>query len=133
MGFDDNKEQWLKEFTEFSQLDSSKVDVPSALFESLKKRIFPSPWMVLGKVAGIHVVVGFLSLGICSQFGLNPFQTERSLADLFMRYGGHNFCMLACGVLFMATTYLAANMFLVALSIPAMVLPQIDESWRIIR
>ena len=68
--------------------------------------------MVVGKLAGLHVVVGFLSLAICNQFGLNPFNTSYSLSEWFMKLAGHNFCMLACGVFFVATTYILANIFL---------------------
>lgn len=107
-----NKEEWLKEFTEFSNVRTDEVEVPASAFECLKKRLFPNPWVVFGKVTAIHTVVGFLSLAICNQFGLNPFQTEQSLTDWFMRIAGHNFCMLLCGLFFMATTYLLANLFL---------------------
>ncbi len=105
-----DKENWLKEYTEFTTSD--EVSVPPGIFSNLKKRLFPNPWMVFGKVLSIHVGVGFLSLGICHQFGLNPFNTEHSLMDWFMRVGGHNFCMIACGVFFMTTTYLLANLIL---------------------
>lgn len=108
----DKKEDWLKEFTEFSNIKSEQVQVPAAALESLKKRLFPSPWMVFGKVTAIHAVIGFCSLAICNQFGLNPFQTQQSLTNWFMKIAGHNLCMLLCGVFFMATTYVLANIFL---------------------
>lgn len=107
-----NKEDWLKEFTEFSNIDAERVQVPATAFANIKKRIFPNPWLVFGKVTAIHAVVGFLSLAACNQFGLNPFQTEQSLTDWFMRIAGHNLCMLFCGTFFMATTYVLANLFL---------------------
>lgn len=106
------KEDWLKEFTEFSNISSEQVQVPARSFETIKARLFPSPWFVFGKVTAIHAVVGFLSLAICNQFGLNPFNTSQSLTDWFMRIAGHNFCMLLCGTFFIATTYLLANLFL---------------------
>ncbi len=105
-----DKENWLKEYTEFT--NSEEISVPPAVFSNLKKRLFPSPSKVFGKVLAIHAGVGFLSLGICHQFGLNPFGTEFSLMDWFMKVGGHNFCMVACGVFFMTTTYLLANLIL---------------------
>lgn len=106
------KNEWLKEFTEFSNVRTDEVQVPASAFENLKKRLFPNPWVVFGKVTAIHAVVGFLSLAVCNQFGLNPFQTQQSLTDWFMKIAGHNFCMLLCGLFFMATTYLLANLFL---------------------
>lgn len=111
MAFND-KDRWLKEFTEFSEIDTNLVDVPKSIFPRLRAQLFPNPWSVFGKVAVLHVIVGFFSLAICNQFGLNPFQTEQSLTDWFMKMGGHNFCMLLCGTFFMATTYLLANFIL---------------------
>lgn len=105
-----DKENWLKEYTEFN--NSEEASVPPTIFSALKKRLFPNPWMVFGKVLAIHAGVGFLSLGICHQFGLNPFGTEYSLMNWFMKVGGHNFCMVACGIFFMMTTYLLANLIL---------------------
>ncbi len=107
-----NKEEWLKEFIEFSEMKADQIQVPESAFAKLKKRIFPNPWMVFSKVTAIHVVIGFLSLAVCNQFGLNPFQTNQSLTNWFMKIAGHNFCMLLCGTFFMATTYLLANLFL---------------------
>lgn len=105
-----DKDTWLKEYTEFIQSD--RAHVPSNVFINIKQKLFPNPWIVLGKIFGIHSIVGFLSLAICNQFGLNPFGTDRSLMDWFMNIGGHNFCMVACGVFFMMTTYLLANVIL---------------------
>jgi hypothetical protein len=107
-----NKEEWLKEFTEFSNIETSQVQVPASAFESLKKRLFPSPWLVFGKVTALHAVIGFFSLAVCNQFGLNPFQTDQTLTNWFMKVAGHNLCMLLCGLFFMASTYLLANLFL---------------------
>lgn len=111
MAFND-KEKWLKEFTEFSQTNVNDVKVPDGVFRNLRTRLFPNPWFVFGKLAGLHVVVGFFSLAICTQFGLNPFQRDQTLTDWFMKIGGHNFCMFLCGVFFMATTYLLSNFLL---------------------
>lgn len=107
-----NKKDWLKEFTEFSNIDSGGVQVPTGIFDQIKKRLFPNPWVVFGKIAALHGVVGFFSLAICNQFGLNPFQTNQSLTNWFMKIAGHNFCMVLCGLFFMATTYVLSNLFL---------------------
>lgn len=105
-----HKEDWLKEFTEFSNTETEQV--PSSVFVKIKNRLFPNPWIVFGKVAALHAVVGFFSLAVCNQFGLNPFQTSQSLTAVFMKVAGHNLCMILCGIFFMATTYLLANLFL---------------------
>ncbi len=107
-----DKDIWLKEYTEFVQSESKNISVPSEIFSQLKTKLFPNPWKVFGKVLAIHGVVGFLSLGVCNQFGLNPFNTEYSLMNWFMKVGGHNFCMVSCGVVFMTTTYLLSNFIL---------------------
>lgn len=103
------KENWMKEFSEFEQASS---EVPAGLFSSLTAKLFPNPWKVFGKVAGLHVLVGTFSLAICNQFGLNPFNTPYSLADLFMKTAGHSFCMVGCGIVFVSLTYVLANIFL---------------------
>ena len=105
-----NKENEIQEYNEFCNDDS--VAPPPHVFTALKKRLFPNPWLVFGKISVVHGIVGFLSLGICNQFGLNPFNTPYSLSDLFMTTAGHNFCMVACGVLFISLTYLLSNLFL---------------------
>jgi hypothetical protein len=106
------KNEWLKEFTEFSNITADQAQVPASAYANLKRRLFPNPWMVFGKVTAVHAVVGVLSLAVCNQFGLNPFQTQQSLTGWFMKIAGHNFCMLLCGTFFMMTTYLLANLFL---------------------
>lgn len=111
MAFRD-KDDWLKEYTEFSQIDADNIEVPDRTYKSLRARLFPNPWLVFGKVVGVHAVVGYLSLAVCNQFGLNPFQTEQSLTGWFMKTAGHNLCMLLCGVFFMMTTYIIANFWL---------------------
>ncbi len=102
----------VQEFQEFSKIDPQAVKVPETLLKSLKGRLFPNPWKVFFKISGIHAVVGFLSLGLCNQFGLNPFNTNHSLSDWFMQTAGHSVCMVFCGVFFVATTYLLANLIL---------------------
>lgn len=107
------KYDWLKDYQEF--LNSEKTEVPTDLqlktLGKIQSLIKPSAWLVFLKLLGIHVVVGFLSLSICHQFGLNPFNTQSSLADWFMTVGGHNFCMVGCGVMFVSVSVLTAGYF----------------------
>jgi hypothetical protein len=112
MANDFKKEEWLKEFTEFSNMSSEQAQVPAHSLNQIKARLFPNPWLVFGKVTTLHAIVGFLSLALCNQFGLNPFNTSQSLTDWFMKIAGHSFCMLLCGTFFMTTTYLLANLVL---------------------
>ena len=110
--YSNDKNEWLKDYTEFSQIDASNVRVSEDLFKIVRSRLFPNPWVIFAKTAVLHGIVGFSSLAICNQFGLNPFQTNQSLTTWFMKTGGHNVCMLLCGLFFMATTYLLSNFFL---------------------
>lgn len=103
---------WLKEYSEFADNDLNNVQIPSNSLNRIKSRLFPNPWVIFGKVAVIHGVVGLVSLVFCNQFGLNPFETNQSLTNWFMKIAGHNLCMFLCGTFFMSTTYLLANLFL---------------------
>lgn len=108
----EDKKNWQTEFKEFLEIDTKSFSVPKELFTKLKTRLFPNPWLVFGKVALMHVIFGLLSLSVCNQFGLNPFGTDFSLSDWFMKIGGHPLCMSLCGVLFMGSTYVFSNFFL---------------------
>lgn len=101
---------WIKEFSEFSKENVECATVPEELSRKIKSALFPNPWKLFTKIASLHAVVAFSSLSICTQFGLNPFQTSYSLTDFFMKTAGHNFCMFACGVFFVAVTYILANL-----------------------
>lgn len=109
-----SNKDWLIEYEEFLNADKSEMpaDVYERVLTNLKKLVDPSPLMVFFKVLGIHSVVGFLSLSICHQFGLNPFNTETSLADWMMHMGGHNACMVGCGILFVGLSLFLAGYFL---------------------
>jgi len=107
-------QEWLKEFAEFNNMKEIRVpqDLTEKVWDRMNQLIHPKPSMIFYKILGIHFVVGFLSLSFCHQFGMNPFQTSSSLADVFMQMGGHSFCMFACGALFMGTSLATAGFFL---------------------
>lgn len=107
------EKEWLEDFKEF--VGSESTAVPKEISDQILKKIHsdlnPSSWLVFSKLLGIHLVVGTLSLAICNQFGLNPFQTNFSLSDYFMRLG-HSTCMVFCGVLFIGLTVTLGNFVL---------------------
>ncbi len=107
-----DEKNWQTEFEEFLGSDADHLEIPKTLFEKVKNRLFPNPWIVFSKVALVHAILGFVSLSICNQFGLNPFRTSFSLSDWFMKMGSHHLCMSLCGIFFMASTYVLSNMFL---------------------
>ena len=110
----ENKNEWLNEFKEFVSHDSTEVpqQLSERVFNRLEGLLNPSPFVVFLKIFGFHLVVGFLSLAVCHQFGVNPFGTSYSLADIFMKWGGHGVCMIFCGVVFVSLSLLSAGYFL---------------------
>lgn len=109
-----NNMDWLQEYEEFLNADKTAIpeDVNKRILANLRKLVDPRPLNVFLKVLGIHFIVSSLSLSICHQFGLNPFNTERSLADWMMSTGGHHACMIGCGILFVGSSLFLAGYFL---------------------
>jgi hypothetical protein len=110
----ERNENWLNEYREFLGSGSHEVPIEETTRVTLrmKRLLDPNPWLVFVKVLVIHALVGSLSLSICHQFDLNPFQTSRSLADWLMSIGGHGVCMIGCGVFFVGSSVLASGYFL---------------------
>lgn len=109
-----NSSEWLHEFNEFMSFESAKVpdSLSDKVLTKIDRLLNPKAHNVFLKILGIQTVVGFLSLSVCHQFGMNPFRTATSLADVFMRWGGHGLCMVFCGLLFTALGLSAAGLFL---------------------
>ncbi len=109
-----NENEWLKDYEKF--LHSDPIEVPPDLKKSvtlqIQKQMNPRAFQVFLKLIIFHLVTGYLSLAICHQFGINPFNTQFSFDTLMMRYVGHRACMLGCGVLFVSSSFLAAGYFL---------------------
>jgi hypothetical protein len=106
--------EWMKEYSEFLNAEEMRVptDLNQKVLEDIQALLNPNAWFVFIKILGIHLIVGFFSLAICHQFGMNPFRTERSLADWFMDLWGHSACMVGCGVVFVSLSIFAAGYFL---------------------
>ena len=98
------------EFIEFLKAEEPPVPprVTNTILASIHSALNPSGWFVFFKLLGIHCIFGTLSLALCNQFGLNPFQTSFSLSEYFMSFG-HSFCMTLCGILFLSGTVVAAK------------------------
>lgn len=113
MGMNQNQD-WLKEYSEFLAAEKTTVptEVTTQVLSKVKQLLYPSALSVFSKILGIHIVTGFLSLAVCNQFGLNPFNMSHSLSDFFMDLGGHGFCMVACGTLFISLSIFLAGFFL---------------------
>ncbi|WP_374000383.1 hypothetical protein [Bdellovibrio bacteriovorus] len=96
----------------YSKPVSFSLNRSDAILKKIKGRINPKPHMVFIKVMIANMVIGFLSLSVCHQFGLNPFNTDKSLEEWFMGVGGHNLCMTFCGILFLSLGVFLAGFFL---------------------
>lgn len=106
--------EWLQDYEEFVNGDGPTVpaELKERVFKKVQTLVNPSPVLVFLKLMVIHFGVGFLSLSVCHQFGINPFKTEYSLADWFMEVGGYYTCMIGCGVSFVSISLFAAGYFL---------------------
>ena len=93
--------EWLEDFSDFVSSDGAPVpkNLSQKILGYVHRELNPSSWFVFAKLIGIHSVVGTLSLSICEQFGMSPFNTGLSLAEYFMKFG-HSVCMALCGFLF---------------------------------
>ncbi len=109
-----NNQKKIAEYKKF--LDSKEAPVPAAIsgkiFLQIHELLNPSAWSVFLKIFGIHAAVGFMSLSVCHQFGMNPFGTTRSLDQWLMTMMDHGTCMIVCGVLFLSTSIITAGYFL---------------------
>ncbi|MGE3757699.1 MAG: hypothetical protein AB7H97_08080 [Pseudobdellovibrionaceae bacterium] len=99
------EKEWLEDFKAFVDSDGAEVpeEISNQILRKIHRDLNPSAWLVFSKLLGIHALVGTLSLAVCNQFGLNPFHTNFSLSDYFMKFG-HSTCMALCGVLFISLT-----------------------------
>ncbi len=106
--------EWLNEYEDFLNAENAEIplQIKNQVFNKIQKLMVSNALIVFFKILGIHMGVGFLSLSVCHQFGMNPFDTEKSLADWMMSVGGHHFCMFGCGVLFVSVSLFAAGCFL---------------------
>lgn len=107
------EKEWMEDFKEFAACEDMAVpeELSNRILLRIKKDLSPPGWLVFAKTLGIQAIVGTLSLGVCNQFGMNPFNTETSLMNYFMKYG-HTVCMTLCGFLFIGLGVAFALMFL---------------------
>lgn len=106
---DFNSKQINDEFKAF--MNAKEVTPPRSLteniFQMVHKDLNPSIWELFSKLALIQMIVGSLSLLICSQFGIGP----GPLVHAFMVFG-ETACMALCGGLFLGVGAFAAMHFL---------------------
>ena len=102
------------DYDDFLQTEAAPVPdhVKEKTLSTINNWLNPNSSLIFMKILGIYSIFGFLSLSVCHQFGMNPFQTNWSLDQLVMSFGGHQVCMLMCGILFVGLSLLVAGYFL---------------------
>ena len=104
-----NKRGWEREFTDYLAVEP--VDVPDPVSEQLLGRIHselnPSALTVFTKAVFIQLVVGFVTLLFCPQFGVS-LTSSYGLMPYLMKYG-ESACMLGCGALFTSFSFFIAS------------------------
>jgi hypothetical protein len=104
-----NAKEWAKDFNQFMS-DEISIRPPAFLTQQIQEAVhrdlYPNLGLIFSKLALIHVLVGSLSLLICSQFGMGR---GHVLPHLLMSYG-EMACMAACGALFLGLTSLVATL-----------------------
>ncbi len=101
MSNEKKENELLQDFRDFVKSDSLvPPDLTAKILDCVRRDLTPSSLYVFTKLFAVHLFVGTLSLAVCDQFGVNPFNTTFSLTNYFMKFG-HNFCMTLCGFLFL--------------------------------
>lgn len=104
------EKEWLEDFQEFVNTESQMVpkEISEKVLRRVKKSLNPAWYFIFMKLFCVHLLTGTLSMGICNQFGMSPFNTGFSLSDYFMKFG-HSTCMFFCGVLFVGGSILISS------------------------
>lgn len=107
------EKQELREFESFinSQDVSVSMETHAQIIKTYKVSARKYKLSIFAKLLSIHTVVSFLSLAVCHQFDMNPFNSSVSLSDYFMQFG-HSACMFFCGFLFIGSSILMARVLL---------------------
>lgn len=103
-------QQWAEEFKNFMSVEEVNPPQPlsNSVLEYVHKDLNPRLSHILAKLASIHVLVGSLSLLVCSQFGMGH---GYSLVHVFMQWG-ELVCMMTCGAFFLGLTTVIGGMIL---------------------
>lgn len=103
---------WLEDFSDF--MEAKPDPVPSSLeqrtLQMVSRALNPSPVAVFFKAGLIQIVVGFISLLFCPQFGLSLTGIHGIMH--FMMQFGERACMFGCGTLFAGSSLLFSSVLL---------------------
>ena len=99
-----DENELMNEFKEFVKSDAPVPrDLTEKILNFVRNDLTPTSMFVFAKILVIQLFVGTLSLLVCDQFGINPFNTRFSLTSYFIK-AGHGICMTLCGFLFLGLT-----------------------------
>lgn len=103
-------------YIDFSDFVSTRPTAPaptlSARVQETHRSMVTTDKLLVGlKLLLIHAITSTLSLAVCHQFDMNPFNSTISLADYFMQFG-HSTCMFFCGFLFIGLSLTMARLLL---------------------
>lgn len=100
------------DFLNFVKTDHSLApeELNNKIKSSIASKLKWEPTLLFTKLIFIHIIIGTLSLSICDQFGLDPFNTSFSLSNYFMHWG-HTVCMVLCGALFLSFSIIFSTFF----------------------
>lgn len=103
---------WIDEFQSFMLVEEQEPprQVSSRVIQIVQSGLHPPQWRVFAKLALIHLVVGFLVLLVCPQFGIGLFE-GMGLTSLLMHFG-EIVCSIACGALFLGTSMFVSSLLL---------------------
>lgn len=106
--------EWMADYKEFIQTEDSTVPAIESerVFMQIHVLLNPKAWVIFLKILFFHLITGYLSLAICHQFDMNPFNTSYSLDNWVMSFASHEACMVFCGVLFISLSIVVAGYFL---------------------
>jgi|GEM_PF-532653 len=101
-----------KEFFDFMEGDESPIrhDVQEKILARVFEDLNPMPLMVFLKVGLVQLVVGFVVLLFCPQFGFS-LTGVHGIMHFFMRFGDE-VCMAACGTIFVGSSLLLSAFLL---------------------
>lgn len=104
-----NEKKIASEFKEFSKGPSLEIHskLEKKILNQAQRFLRPSLWLVFAKLLGLHALAGTLSLSLCDQFGMSPFNLGFTLSEYFMKFG-HSVCMVLCGVVFLSISLFSA-------------------------
>lgn len=88
------------------------VSIETRILSDIKNRINPNLKIIFLKLFVVHLFTAIVTLSFCPQLGFQTFPSSINLMHVFMNLG-QDFCNLACGTFFTATS-IAVALFMIS-------------------